>query len=254
MAKISTYATDGQLSLDDKLIGTDAENYNATKNYTFGAIISFFAANGLIPYEGATSDVDLGEYSLSLSDLILSNGLSANGSFGSDGDVLTSQGVGAPAVWKSHVFGSFYDTTDQSVASGSIAAFKYNTTVGGNGVSISNNLSGAPTRITFDDAGTYNIQFSAQLQRLSGGSSKQVTIWLRVDGVDIPHSATAITVQANATYLLASWNFFQEVTAGQFAEIMWSQNDTIDIVAEPANLVVPYPAIPSIILTVNKVS
>jgi hypothetical protein len=131
---------------------------------------------------------------------------------------------------------------------------KFNTTVLSSGVSIQNDLGGKPTQILIANAGVYNIQFSAQLQRTSGGTAKQVVIWLRKNGVDVPDSSTHLTVQANATYLLAAWNFFETFTAGQYAEIMWTQDDAISIVYDPANLVVPYPATPSIILTVNKVN
>jgi hypothetical protein len=197
MSKISTYPIDTTVTLSDKVIGSDAENSNSTKNYTLGDIAKLF--------------------------------------------------------YSSTYFGSFYDTTDQTVSSGGIAAFKYNTTDISNGVSITNNLSSQPTRITVANSGVYNIQFSAQLQRLSGGSSKKVTIWLRVNGTDVPNTATNLTVQANATYLLASWNFYQLLTANQYAEIMWTQDDAIDIVHENADLSIPHPAVPSIILTVNKV-
>jgi len=40
MAKISTYSTDATLSHSDKLIGTDAQDSNITKNYTIGSILS----------------------------------------------------------------------------------------------------------------------------------------------------------------------------------------------------------------------
>lgn len=42
MAKISTYPVDGQVTLADKLIGTDAESSNATKNFTLAAVASLF--------------------------------------------------------------------------------------------------------------------------------------------------------------------------------------------------------------------
>jgi hypothetical protein len=103
-------------------------------------------------------------------------------------------------------------------------------------------------------SGVYNIQFSVQLQRLSGGSSKQVVIWLRKNGLDVADSATHVTLQANATYLVAAWNFFEAFNAGEYAEIMWTQDDAIDIYYDPANLIIPYPATPSVILTVNKIS
>lgn len=40
MAKISSYSTDASVSYNDKLIGTDAEDSNVTKNYTIGSILS----------------------------------------------------------------------------------------------------------------------------------------------------------------------------------------------------------------------
>lgn len=40
MATISSYATDGSVSYNDKLIGTDAEDSNKTKNFTIGDILA----------------------------------------------------------------------------------------------------------------------------------------------------------------------------------------------------------------------
>ena len=40
MAKISSYSTDATLSYSDKLIGTDTQDSNITKNYTIGSILS----------------------------------------------------------------------------------------------------------------------------------------------------------------------------------------------------------------------
>jgi hypothetical protein len=40
MAKISSYSTDNTISYSDKLIGTDAQDSNNTKNYTIGSILS----------------------------------------------------------------------------------------------------------------------------------------------------------------------------------------------------------------------
>lgn len=150
-------------------------------------------------------------------------------------------------------YGSFFDSTTQNVTSGQIAAMKYATTVNSNNVSIGLDGSSNPTEITFTNAGVYNIQFSAQIYRASGGSDKKVSIWLRVNGVDVPNSATHITLKANANYAVASWNFFQQVTNGQYAQIMWSQDDTISLLAEVADVVLPHPAVPSVILTVNRV-
>ena len=122
-----------------------------------------------------------------------------------------------------------------------------------NGVSIANNGSSQPTRITVSKNGVYNIMFSAQLERLSGGTSKQVVVWMRKNGTDMPNTATHVAVQANANYLVIAWNFFVKLDAGEYCELMWTQNDAIEIKYEAANVTIPYPATPSIILTVNEV-
>jgi hypothetical protein len=156
---------------------------------------------------------------------------------------------------QSNPFGNFLDTTTQTVAIDAIAAMKFNTTVESSSVSIVNDNLGYPTRITFATPGVYNIQFSAQLYRTSGGSSKDLVIWLRKGGVDVPQSSTKVTLQAGANYLVASWNFLQSISAaGEYYQIMWTQNDNIELLYEAANLTIPYPSIPSIILTVNKVN
>ena len=40
MSIINSYPTDANLSYSDKLIGTDAEDSSATKNFTLGSILS----------------------------------------------------------------------------------------------------------------------------------------------------------------------------------------------------------------------
>lgn len=151
--------------------------------------------------------------------------------------------------------GSFYDTTTQTLTSGSIAAMKFNSvdTDATSGVSVEPDPSNRKNKITVSKTGVYNIMFSAQLERLSGGVSKQVVVWLRKNGTDVPNSATHVAVQANANYLVIAWNFFVKLNAGEYCQIMWTQDDAIEIKYEAPNTIVPYPATPSIILTVNEI-
>lgn len=148
-------------------------------------------------------------------------------------------------------YGSFYSTQTQVPALETIYAITLNNTDADatSGVSIVDN-----SKITVDATGVYNIQFSAQLYRSTGGTSKQAIIWLRKNGVDIPATSTHVTMQANATYLVASWNFFVKLNAGQNVELMIWQDDAIQILYDPANVTVPYPSTPSVILTVEKVN
>ncbi|QGH72910.1 MAG: hypothetical protein [Podoviridae sp. ctrTa16] len=149
--------------------------------------------------------------------------------------------------------GSFYDKTVQSIPSGDVGAMKCDTTSVSQYVTVELDGNSDPTQFTFLNAGVYNIQFSAQLHRASGGSDAITDIWLRVDGVDVPDSATRITMKSGTSYVVASWNWFVDVAAGSNAQIMWYHNDAIQLLYEAEDVVIPRPAIPSVIVTVNRV-
>lgn len=150
--------------------------------------------------------------------------------------------------------GSFYSKNTQTCASGAIAAMEADSEfIVPNGVGILNDAFGKATLIQVSKYANYNIQFSAQLNRTSGGSSKQITIWLRKNGTDLDWSATHLTVQANQGKLVAAWNFFVRIDVGDSIQIMWTQNDAIEILAESSDLITPHPAVPSVIITVNEI-
>jgi hypothetical protein len=151
-------------------------------------------------------------------------------------------------------YGQFYDTTTQSAAAiGTAYAMKFNTNViNTHGVTIANDGSGNPTRITFANAGTYNLQFSAQLDSVTG-SSQNIQIWFAKNGTADAYSNTTIAIQGTSAETVAAWNYWVTVTAGQYYEIIWAVSNTgVQIVSTPASGI--YPGIPSIILTVNQVA
>lgn len=191
----------------------------------------------------------------------LSGALSVSGSTGNAGDVLTSNGAGDPS-WNpvssliTNYYGSFYDTVIQTATLANTAYAMILRSVDSsatNGVSVVNGTTGLPTRITVDNAGTYNIQFSSQLARTSGGASAVVDIWLKQGTTNVPSSNTKVTFQANAGFVVAAWNFFITLAANEYVELMWATTDTsITMTIEAANGV--HPVTPSVIATVNKVS
>ena len=152
-------------------------------------------------------------------------------------------------------FGDFYDTTTQiQTGANLVKAMQLNSSVTGNGISVVLDGSSLPTKIKPTKQGYFNIQFSAQLSRTTGGSSQQVSIWLRKNGVDVPQSNTHINVVANSNKSVASWNWFLGCNANDEIQIMWSVTDVaIQLLAELPNLVVPHPATPSLIVTISKV-
>ena len=140
-------------------------------------------------------------------------------------------------------YGSFYDTTTQSAAAiNTPYAMTLNSTAESNQIAVTNN-----SRITFKNRGTYNIQFSAQLDQTSG-ASHNIFIWFRKNGVDIANSASVVAIQGTSSELVAAWNFVITVLGGDYIEIMWAVNNTaVQIVAAPATAFCP--AIPSVIAT-----
>lgn len=176
---------------------------------------------------------------------------------GTSGQVLKSTGTGI--VWddedNSVLFGVFYDDTDQVCTTGTPAAMKFGTTVSSDGVSVVADGLGNSTEIRVTQRGFYNIQFSAQIERASGGSAEKVDIWFRLNGADLPWSNTQITLQANASYHVASWNIISEINIGDSFQIMWHQTGgSIRLTSDPAQTSPVRPATPSTILTVTKVS
>ena len=77
-------------------------------------------------------------------------------------------------------YGSFYDTTDQTAANTTTAyAITLNTTDLSNGVTVASS-----SRVTFANAGIYNIQFSVQLTN-DTNNSQDIDIWFAKNGTNI---------------------------------------------------------------------
>lgn len=149
-------------------------------------------------------------------------------------------------------YGSFCSLLDQT-SSATPVAMACEETYESAGVTMGADGSGTKNRITFANAGTYNIQFSAQLHHTGGGGSgTTVNIWFRLNGANIANSDTRIDVTTNNPYAVAAWNFIYTVTAGQYIEIVWTTDNT-SIILEDVAAAAPAPAIPSIIITAQQV-
>ena len=117
----------------------------------------------------------------------------------------------------------------------------------------------ANTRMTVPATGVYNLQFSAQVKNIEN-SQEDVTIWTRINGVDVPFSAGKVTVPARKTasiygYVLVSWNIFLQMDANDYAEMIWLPDvATVTLEALPASVSPAHPAIPAIIATMTQVA
>ena len=149
-------------------------------------------------------------------------------------------------------YGSFYSIIDQ--ADGTTPHRMYcENTADADGVTMELGDEATKSQMTFAHAGTYNIQFSAQLHHTGGGGNgNTVNIWFRLNGQNIAASDTKVTVQSNNPYVVAAWNFIVSVAAGDYVEIVWfTDNSNIILEHEAANAT--HPAIPSVIMTAAQI-
>jgi hypothetical protein len=158
------------------------------------------------------------------------------------------------AVEAGRRYGSFYDTTTQTAAVANTAyAMTYNnTTDNAQGTDLTYGVYiGTPTsRVYVDNTATYNIQFSSQFVS-TNASSKDVYIWIAINGTAVPDSATKITLSGSSNAYVAAWNFLLNLTANDYFEIYWETTNT-NVQMYAAAAAGHIPGIPSVILTVTS--
>lgn len=114
-----------------------------------------------------------------------------------------------------------------------------------------------PSRILCDVDGTFNAQFSIQLSN-PDTAADNVTIWARINGVDIPRSAGIITVPpkhgtVNGA-IVSGWNLFFTLLPGDYFEIMWTTDSGLStITTYPVGTTPAHPSSPGAIVTFNNI-
>lgn len=150
-------------------------------------------------------------------------------------------------------YGAFYDRSIVPIGTTAIG-IPVGITQFTNGISIVNN-----TRVTFTNAGKYNLQFSSQLYN-PGKASIRITLWLaknRVAGDPgyITNSSTDIYLgkDIETERQVISWNFFVEALAGDYFELMIVADATGAQIYSGSSVNSGVPAIPGTIITVNQI-
>ena len=152
-------------------------------------------------------------------------------------------------------YGAFQDSTDQTAASTTVAyPVTFNTTDFSNGVTIASN-----SRITVAEAGIWNLQFSIQFTNTTN-ASQDVDVWFRVNGTNIANSNSRYGLAprkgvGDPFHIIMALNYFVNLNATDYIEIMWRTSDTGVIIEQYAAGTSPTrPAIPSAIVTMSFVS
>jgi hypothetical protein len=149
---------------------------------------------------------------------------------------------------------SAYSNTDQTGSVSAATAVKIENTDFSAGISIANDGSGNPTRITFAAAGTYALAPSIQFKN-TDTNDHDATFWFRLNGTNIANSASVVNIPkaADGGAMFAQIVIYEQVTAAQYIEIMWLPENvavTLDFTAAGAIA----PAIPSVILAAERIA
>lgn len=148
-------------------------------------------------------------------------------------------------------YGSISNNSSQYITTAT--PFNFSTQDVVNGIYLSSN------KMYFRNSGNYNLQFSVQFAN-TNITIEEAYIWLRKNGTDIVGTGSKYSVPNKHGgadgYLIAVANFFVDIAAGDYIELMWdassyanSGGTTLGIYTEAYAASGSVPAIPSVVLT-----
>ena len=152
-------------------------------------------------------------------------------------------------------YGAFSDFTDQTTTANTATLMALGTTDFSNQVTISS------SKITVQNAGIYNLQFSAQFQN-TDNQIQDISIWLRQNGTDIPGSTGLVSIPARKSasageeaHQITGWNYYVSMAANDYIEIYWSTTlATVTIQTYSASTGPVRPSTASVVATMSFVS
>lgn len=128
----------------------------------------------------------------------------------------------------------------------------YSTVDFSQGITISGSYS---DKIKVTNGGIYNLQFSAATTKTTG-TTATVDIWLRKNGSNLSNTNTVVTLPGGANdFAIPAWNFFVSASAGDYFQLMFASPTTNPYISYSASGSTGVAvAVPSVILTVNRVA
>jgi Fe-S cluster assembly iron-binding protein IscA len=151
-------------------------------------------------------------------------------------------------------FGSFYDTTKQTVTIAAAIPIKFNFTNFANNVALTNNTSGLPTRITVNNAGLYNIKYTLQFIK-TDASNDELSVWLRRNSAAYVNTNNTYTILGTGIKNTFSNSFFVALGDNDYVEIYFSvKNINTNLSGSNTQLTPSRPATPAAMVTVQRIN
>lgn len=146
-------------------------------------------------------------------------------------------------------YGFFTNGTQTNPVANTVNLVALNNTGPNNGISV---VGG--TAITVVNAGVYTKMFTIIVSKTSGGTSS-MSIWLRLNGVDVPGSRQDLELTNTLALIFASGNFTLNIPAGGNIQMCWSSADTtVALSALPAAVTPTRPTGDSVKVTLTRIS
>ena len=154
--------------------------------------------------------------------------------------------------WIPVAYAAMGDTTTQTIAANTPAVVNINTAVYSRGISLSGN------QVTIAKAGLYTVTTSVQLTNANTTTDDDVALWFRINGSDLPLSASQATVVKSHGGVPGSAvltvNIFYQFNDGDYLELAWlTKAGNAQIITYGASTSPAYPAAPGVILTIAQV-
>ena len=161
---------------------------------------------------------------------------------------------GAGGRYIAFPYGAFSSYTSQSTTANTATLLTLSNTDFSNAVSLQTG-----SKITVDNPGIYNFQFSVQIQNLDN-APQDMYIWLRQNGTDIVGSTGVVGFLArknpgDPSHDIKGWNYFLSMNAGDYVQIYWSPTiATLTIPTYAASGSPTKPSTASVVATLSFVS
>lgn len=147
---------------------------------------------------------------------------------------------------------------DQTAVVNTPTAVRLGTVDFSNDISIVNDGSGNPTRITFANAGLYEVSISLQLDN-TDAADHGLRVWQRKNGSDLASSSSLISVPKAAdggTTIFELNTLFNATVPGDYLQYMFAVSNVAVTLRYDAAQASPYiaPAVPSAIFIASQVN
>jgi hypothetical protein len=149
------------------------------------------------------------------------------------------------------IYGSFSNSQTKTVDGANIPTIiPLDTIEASNGVRLE-----STTRVVAPITGTYKYDYSLQVDQSTGGTS-EVIVWIRINGNDVPRTASLVTLQGQTNEVFPFCSYILPLEANDYVELVFASSTASVVALATAEWTTPTdaynrPAIPSLIVNMN---